>query len=54
MKHSRKGSNGLAFQNTFNEAMQDYCKYRWFAFKFLKRRIKKPLANYELLDLEDD
>ena len=40
-------------QASFNQAMQDYCKYRWHAFKFLKDRIEGPLEDYKILDLED-
>ena len=38
---------------SFNEAVFEYCKFRWHAFRFLKRRISDPLADYDLLDLDD-
>ena len=38
---------------SFAKAMQDYCKYRWLAFQFLKRRLKAPLSASQINDLEE-
>lgn len=39
---------------SFMQSVQDYCRYRWLAFQFLKRSLKNPLSNFDLLDLEDE
>ena len=39
---------------SFMQSVQDYCRYRWLAFQFLKRNLKDPLSNFDLLDLEDE
>ena len=52
----QKDHQMIRFHKTasFNQALMDYCRYRWHAFRFLKRRISNPLANYDLLDLDDE